>query len=92
MAYGLCVGVPISPLLTVLPGESPCRGLLRDCEIFANLRLKLYTCAGDPGDVVHDELGRHRLARPALPAAEDQSERVTRPRDRLSANHRSPLT
>ena len=48
--------------------------------------------AGDPGDVVHDELGRHRLARPALPADEDQSERVTRSRDQLSANHSSPLT
>ena len=44
----------------------------------------------DLREVVHDELGRHRLARPALPAAEDQSERVTRPRDRVSANHSSP--
>ena len=25
-----------------LPGEGPSRGLLCDCEIFANLRLKLY--------------------------------------------------
>ena len=35
-------------------GEGPVRGLLRDCEIFANLRLKLYLAAED-GDGERDE-------------------------------------
>ena len=38
--FDLCISIPISRLLTA--GEGPSRaGLLRDCEIFANLRLKL---------------------------------------------------
>ena len=33
-----------------------CRCLLRDCEIFANARLKLYS-TDDPPDVVHGDVG-----------------------------------
>ena len=49
--YDLCIGIPISCLLTMLivncsrrfhPGEGPIRGLLCDCEIFAKVSLKLY--------------------------------------------------
>ena len=31
------------------PGEGPCRGLLRDCEIFANLRIAFVSSSNDEG-------------------------------------------
>ena len=31
------------------PGEGPCRGLLRDCEIFANLGIAFVSSSNDEG-------------------------------------------
>ena len=37
--YDNCIRDPISHLLTLQWGQCPSRGLLRDCEIFGNLRI-----------------------------------------------------
>ena len=46
VSYDLCASILISylvlPSLCFQPGEGPSRGLLRDCEIIVNLRLKIY--------------------------------------------------
>ena len=54
--YDLCVGVPISCLLTMVGAFSA-----RDCEIFANTRLKLFLVP-DLGRQVQRPVHLHRLA------------------------------
>ena len=54
--YDLCVGVPISCLLTMVGAFSA-----RDCEIFANPRLKLFLVP-DLGRQVQRPVHLHRLA------------------------------
>ena len=58
IGYGICTHIPILHLhlkcfnsvlnVKALSGESSSRGLLCNCEIFVNLRLKLYCCPAPP--------------------------------------------